>query len=479
MAESAPPAPPRQPAAGYKMVSIPFAQQAALDAVSSPLPPVAVPLQQALGRVLAEDLVAMSPLPPFAASIKDGYAVRSSELADALKSSTPASDDDDVLVFPVAFEALAGASSPPLPLNSVAYISTGAPLPEGADAVVQIEDTEAVESVGDERKLRSVFFRSLREGKTQPPKPGDDVRAPGSDLARGTVVLASGEKIGPAEIGLAATVGVGALTVRARPLVAVLSTGDELVAAGEEPGADSIVPPSRPLPPGAIRDANRPLLLAAASSEGCEALDLGIVADEERQTEGAVDRALGEGANVLIVSGGVSMGESGFGLRVGESFEMEEEQRGRRRRRRRRRRNERGERQVGGREENKNSLSIFFSLSSKTASNRRPRLCQARFRKTRHGALWSRQHETGEAPDFRDAQPRKWRAASSGLWVSFFSFNVFRPVSLSLALSLSTETSLTLFLALASLSNSFHRRNNKQRRLRQKKGSPATRPPPP
>lgn len=298
------------------MVSIPFAQQAALDAVSSPLPPVAVPLQQALGRIMSENLVATSPLPPFAASIKDGYAVRSSELADALKSSTSAACENGhgcALVFPVAFEALAGASSPPLPPKSVAYISTGAPLPQGADAVVQIEDTEVVEttttSKDTERKLRSVLFRSLRDGKTQPPKPGEDVRAPGSDLAPGTIVLACGERIGPAEIGLAATVGVGALKVRARPIVAVLSTGDELVAAGEEPNADCTVPPSVPLPPGAIRDANRPMLLAAASAEACQVLDLGIAADDEQQTEDAVEKALREGANVLIVSGGVSMGE--------------------------------------------------------------------------------------------------------------------------------------------------------------------------
>ena len=304
---------PRQPAAGYKMVSIPFAQNAALDAVSGPLPAVVVPLQQALGRVMAEDLIATSPLPPFAASIKDGYAVRSQELADAaFKSSTSGNDDDGALfVFPVAFEALAGASSPPLPPNSVAYISTGAPLPEGADAVVQIEDTEAAGEEGGAGGggSRSVLFRCLREGTTRAPRPGDDVRAPGSDLSPGSVVLARGERVGPAEVGLAATVGVGALRVGARPLVAVLSTGDELAAAAE-PSDDCTVPPPAPLPPGAIRDANRPLLLAAASAEGCEVLDLGVVADDERQTEAAVGRALMRGASVLVVSGGVSMGAS-------------------------------------------------------------------------------------------------------------------------------------------------------------------------
>lgn len=300
------------------MVSIPFAQRAALDAVTFALPGVAVPLQHALGRVMAEDLVATSPLPPFAASIKDGYAVRSCELEEALKSqpkSSSTASTSDALVFPVAFEALAGAPSPPLPAGSVAYISTGAPLPEGADAVVQIEDTEATAVKGSDstknKKLGHVLFKSLLEGKTRPPKPGDDVRAPGSDLAPGTIVLARGEKVGAAEIGLAATVGVGALKVRAKPVVAVLSTGDELIAAGE-PADDCTLPPSAPLPPGAIRDANRPLLLAAAASEGCEVIDLGVASDDERQTDEAVERALGEGAHVLIVSGGVSMGEFAF-----------------------------------------------------------------------------------------------------------------------------------------------------------------------
>lgn len=311
------------------MVSIPFAQAAALDAVAAPLPSVAVPLQQALGRVMAEDLVATSPLPPFAASIKDGYAVRSRELADAVSKSSSsggggAGDEDKALVFPVAFEALAGASPPPLPPNSVAYISTGAPLPEGADAVVQIEDTELVvveegegkgEGEGGARRSPcspSVLFRSLRDGRTQAPKPGEDVRAPGSDLSPGDVVLARGERVGPAEVGLAATVGVGALKVGARPLVAVLSTGDELAAAGEAPADDCLVPPSEPLPPGAIRDANLPLLLAAAGAEGCDVIDLGIAADCEAQTEAAVERALSAGAHVLVVSGGVSMGDRDF-----------------------------------------------------------------------------------------------------------------------------------------------------------------------
>jgi molybdopterin biosynthesis enzyme len=458
MPESAAAPPPRQPSAAYKMVSIPFAQHAALDSVSGPLPSSAavVPLQQALGRVLAEDLVATSPLPPFAASIKDGYAVRSSDLVGAFERSRSGSataaaggaDDDAsaLLVFPVAFEALAGASPPPLPANSVAYISTGAPLPEGADAVVQIEDTEEVKAVevgegggggggggggSGGRGRRRVRFSSILESKTSPPRPGDDVRAPGSDLSPGTVVLSAGEVIGPAEIGLAATVGVGALRVRARPLVAVLSTGDELLAAAaaaaasarEEEGKELLtVPPSSPLPPGAIRDANRPLLLAAAAAEGSDVLDLGVAGDgdEGQQTEAAVDRALREGAHVLVVSGGVSMGE-----RVGGK-EVEVERKFKRRK--------------GGGEEEKLFRRKKMNLSIKTKNKktktqkniRRPRLCQARSGEERHGALWPRQHEAWEAADFRDASTRGGRGtASLGVWVRIFFSLFFFSLSLS------------------------------------------------
>jgi gephyrin len=202
------PAGPATPAAGYRLLPVSEAQAIVLAAVEA-LGAETLPATAAVGRVLAAPVVAARPLPPFAASIKDGYAVRAGDGAG---------------VFPVAFDALAGAVPPPLPPASVAYISTGAPLPAGADAVVQVEDTRVVD--GGEGGGRRV------EILVAAPSPGADVRAPGSDVAPGETVLAVGDVVGPAEVGLAATVGVASLSVVRAPLVAVLSTGDEVVDAG-------------------------------------------------------------------------------------------------------------------------------------------------------------------------------------------------------------------------------------------------------
>jgi gephyrin len=149
---------------------------------------------------------------------------------------------DGAGVFPVAFDALAGAVPPPLPPGSVAYISTGAPLPAGADAVVQIEDTERVpadENDGGGGGGGAPAPPRVRIVKAAP-SPGADVRATGSDIAAGETVLAAGDVVGPAEVGLAATVGVDSLTVHSLPLVAVLSTGDEVVEAGAEAGEGQV-----------------------------------------------------------------------------------------------------------------------------------------------------------------------------------------------------------------------------------------------
>lgn len=214
-----PPAPPgpATPAAGYALLPVPDAQTVVLAHTPPPLPPVTLPAASCLGRVLAVDVVASSPLPPFPASIKDGYAVRAGDGAGE---------------FTVAFDALAGSMPPPLPPGTVAYISTGAPLPPGADAVVQIEDTEQLPA-GDDGRAR---VRIL----TAAPRPGADVRATGSDIAAGEVVLPAGCIIGPAEVGLAATVGITSLSVRGRPLVAVLSTGDEVVEADAQLGPGQV-----------------------------------------------------------------------------------------------------------------------------------------------------------------------------------------------------------------------------------------------
>ncbi|KAI8470687.1 MAG: molybdopterin biosynthesis protein [Monoraphidium minutum] len=261
-------------ASQYKMISIPEAQATVL-AHAPVLGPEEVALSAAVGRVLAEDVRARDSLPPFPASIKDGYAVVAS---------------DGPGEYPVAFESRPGAlPADALTPGAVAYITTGAALPAGADAVVQVEDTEKLPP-GEGGPPRVRILKAA--------KPGQDIRPVGSDIERGAEVLAAGERLGPAEIGILATVGAPLIRTVRRPVVAVLSTGDE------------VVEPSAAAPgPGQIRDCNRAMLLAAAGAAGADVVDLGIARDTEGHLEGAFLKAVAAGVDVLITSGGVSMGD--------------------------------------------------------------------------------------------------------------------------------------------------------------------------
>jgi gephyrin len=241
-----------------------------------PLPVEVLSLDQAQGRILAQDVFAAEPLPPFAASVKDGFAV------------VAADGPGD---YAVVGEATAGRL-PDFSVTSgtVAYITTGAPMPEGADAVVMVEETDAV--TDKEGQLDGLPRVRIHAHVT----PGADVRPVGVDVAKDDQVLASGERLGPAEIGLLATVGVTEVGVHRRPRVAILSTGDELVDPDTAPA------------PGQIRDSNRYTLAAAVSAEGAAPLDLGIAGDSQAALEQAVRRGLAE-ADILLTSGGVSMGD--------------------------------------------------------------------------------------------------------------------------------------------------------------------------
>ncbi|MCX7671539.1 MAG: molybdopterin-binding protein, partial [Anaerolineae bacterium] len=214
------------------------------------------------------------PLPPFPASVKDGYAVIAA---------------DGPGVYPVVGEVTAGRVAEfVLQRGEVAYITTGAPLPQGADAVVMVEETEVVgrEEGAHGRPLVRICARV---------EPGADVRPIGYDVAVGQEVLSAGAQLGPAEIGLLATVGVAQVQVHPAPRVAVLSTGDELVEADAAPG------------PGQIHDSNRPTLAAAVEMLGGEVVDLGIAGDAAPALAAAIERGLEE-ADILLTSGGVSMG---------------------------------------------------------------------------------------------------------------------------------------------------------------------------
>ena len=255
----------------YAMLSVEEALAVVL-AQSRPLSPVALPLAKARGAILASDITAQEPLPPFPASTKDGYAVISA---------------DGPGTYPLIGEVSAGALAEfEVRPGTVAYITTGAPLPVGADAVVMIEETEKLEASSDPPQIR------IREQVL----PGADVRPVGVDVEAGQKVLAAGERLDAAEIGLLATAGAVDVPIYPRPKIAVLSTGDELI----EPGT--------PLGPGQIRDSNRAMLLAAIDAVGGEPIDLGISGDSQEALEARVQAGLAK-ADILLTSGGVSMGE--------------------------------------------------------------------------------------------------------------------------------------------------------------------------
>ncbi|WP_156385551.1 molybdopterin molybdotransferase MoeA [Ramlibacter sp. Leaf400] len=226
------------------------------------------------GRVLAQDLISPLQIPPQDNSAMDGYAVRRAEIPD------------EGVVLPVSQRIPAGQAAQPLPPGTVARIFTGAPVPEGADAIVMQEQTEAV---GES----AVRIQTV-------PAEGQWIRRAGEDVTRGAVVLQRGHRLGPAACGLAAGIGCDRLQVARRPKVALFSTGDELVMPGT-------VPPER-MPPGAIYNSNRFFLRQLLARCGCELGDLGIVPDNREATVQAL-RTAAEGHDVILTSGGVSVGE--------------------------------------------------------------------------------------------------------------------------------------------------------------------------
>jgi molybdenum cofactor synthesis domain-containing protein len=246
---------------------LPIAEAQALIAAHTPLLPLEPCYSaEADGRVLAEDIWATAAIPDLPKATVDGYALRG---------------DDGLAPRRVLGELTAGnAQVLTVEPGSAARIMTGAPLPPGADAVIMVEDTEEQDGVLTVR-------RAL--------KPGDYVLPPGSDLAEGQLVLRRGTLLGPAEIGLLMTVGRPRVSVYRQPVVAVLSTGDE------------VYEPDAPLPPGGVRDANRYALIAAARAAGCRALSLGIGHDEQEPLRERIEQGFAK-ADVLLTSGGVSMG---------------------------------------------------------------------------------------------------------------------------------------------------------------------------
>ena len=232
-----------------------------------------VPTFEADGRVLAQDLVSGLHVPPQDNSSMDGYALRCADL-----TQIPG-------VLPVRQRIAAGSPAEPLAISTAARIFTGAPIPAGADAVVMQEDCELQ---GDTVQIKAR------------PLPGQWIRRAGEDVTLGATVLASGSRLTPASLGLAASIGMATLPVRRRPRVALFSTGDELVMPGQVAPAD--------MKPGAIYNSNRFFLRALLLRLGCEVTDLGIVPDRLDATVQALRSAASE-HDLILTSGGVSVGE--------------------------------------------------------------------------------------------------------------------------------------------------------------------------
>ena len=234
--------------------------------------PVAVPTADALGLVLADDVVAAEAVPPFANTAMDGFAVRSADTAGAPVELT-------------IVETIAAGHAPTAVVGpgQASRIFTGAPMPSGADAVVMVERT----SVSDDGAMVTAEIEV---------PVGNHVRPAGDDLTPGQVVFAAGTVLTAGHLGVLASLGIETVRVPPRMRVGVVSTGDEL-----REGTD-------PLEPGQIRDSNRRTLATLAAEAGCEVVDLGIIADDEA----AITEAISAGArdcDAVLTSGGVSMGD--------------------------------------------------------------------------------------------------------------------------------------------------------------------------
>jgi molybdopterin molybdotransferase len=246
--------------------------RAAALALATPLPAIRVALREVDGHVLAEQLDAPWAMPRWDNSGMDGYAVRAADVSKA--------DEQPVELRVLADLAAGSDEQPEVVEGTAARIMTGAPMPPGADAVVPVERTDGGTPV----------VRILSA-----PRRGAHVRRAGEDADEGDLVLAAGSLMGPAQIAAAASVGRDELLVHRRPVVAVLSTGSELVVPGAE------------LRRGQIPDSNSYLLAAAVRAAGCTAVHLGSVSDDAIGLRRVLDEHAGT-VDAIITSGGVSMG---------------------------------------------------------------------------------------------------------------------------------------------------------------------------
>ncbi|MEN9374408.1 MAG: hypothetical protein RIR79_1960 [Pseudomonadota bacterium] len=260
------------------MISLNEALQRLLGSVEIRNDVERLPILEADGRVLAQDVVSALHVPPHDNSAMDGYAVRCADVS-AAGTALPT-------ILPISQRIAAGTVGTPLLAGTAARIFTGAPVPVGADAVIMQEECTLLEN-------GSVQINAV-------PKPNQNIRRAGEDVTRGAKVLSKGDRLTPASQGLAASLGFSHVDVVRRPRVALLSTGNELVMPG------TIAPED--MPAGAIYNSNRFFLHSLLRRMGCEVSDLGIVPDQREATIQALQTAAAT-HDVILTSGGVSVGE--------------------------------------------------------------------------------------------------------------------------------------------------------------------------
>jgi len=249
-----------------------------------PLPSVDVPLLEALGQVLAEPLVAPINIPPLDNSAMDGYALRAADISKAGVESP--------VELRVIGHVPAGTVSQKVVTPGTALrIMTGAPVPDGADTVVAFEDTDEVERRESGGSMDAVGIRLAAA-------PGENIRPAGEDVENGSTVLDAGIVLRPAELGVAASLGMATVPVIRRPVVAVLATGDELLEPGEPPR------------PGKIYNSNNFSVAASVAAHGGIADVIGVARDTDSSVEEALVRALD--ADMVITTAGVSKGDYDF-----------------------------------------------------------------------------------------------------------------------------------------------------------------------
>lgn len=260
--------------------------QARLLAQFSPLTAEVVPLAHAIGRVLAEEIISQIDLPAFANSSMDGFAVRALDVLDAgagqrvtlkVVADIPAGRHPEGRIGP----------------GQAARIMTGAPIPEGADAVIPVEDTNiGIRPAGvDVPETVQIYC---------PAAAGANLRSPGQDVCKGDTVLTPGRRLRPQDVGVLAMLGVSQIPVYRQPRAGILSPGDELL------------PPGAPIQPGKIYDANSYVLRGLVTQTGGLALPLGIIPDDFAAVRQSLDAAIENGVDFLLSSGGVSVGAFDF-----------------------------------------------------------------------------------------------------------------------------------------------------------------------